>query len=40
MPENVNSIMVYCKILRCRVDLQGTDIYLVQVILMNIIALS
>lgn len=39
MPENVNSIMVYCNILRCKVDLRGTDIYLVQVIMMNIIAL-
>lgn len=38
MPENVNSITVYCKILTRKVDLQGTDIYLVQVIMMNIIA--
>lgn len=39
MPENVNSMTVYHKILRCKVDLQGTDTYLVQEIMMNTIAL-
>lgn len=39
MPENVNSITVYCKIFRCKVDLQGTDTYLVQEIMMKVIAL-
>lgn len=39
MPEDVDSVTVYCKILRCKVDLQGTDTYLVQVIMMNLIVL-
>lgn len=39
MPGDANSITVYCKILRYKVDLQGTDTYFIQVIMTNIIAL-
>lgn len=39
MPEDANSITVYCKILRFKVDLQGTSTYFVQVIMTNVIAL-
>lgn len=39
MPGDVNSITVYCKILRYKVDLHVTGTYFVLVIMTNIIAL-